>query len=409
MRGFVRGDGSAHGGAADGVQPAISAIAATVAKTSEVRRIRFPRHERIVTASDASASELRLGYQAAVRDKRFKLTAPSRVLALLIASSIEMGAVTAVANGRATAVLEWRRAPGAERCLDRDGLARAVESRLGRSVFASRSGADLAVEVDLTRSEGRWRAQVVLRDTQGQRYGARELRTAAADCSALDEALVLAIALMIDISRDELPEVSSAPARPTRAAPSPATPIELPPQTHAPREPWAFHAGVLGGLAVGLLPELAAGGTVSVGVDPPSFWLTELDATLWPARETEAAGEGAEFAMVSVGLYLCPLDLGPQETRVALCAGQELGQLRASGFGFDRNDERTRLIYDLALRVRLSQRLVGPLRLLAGAGVRFPVSRDRFVAQEGDGTRREVFERPLAAATLQLGIGLDFH
>jgi hypothetical protein len=85
-----------------------------------------------------------------------------------------------------------------------------------------------------------------------------------------------------------------------------------------------------------------------------------------------------------------------------------VGQQTVSGFGFDRNDERTRLVYDLSLRLRVSQRVVGSLQLVAGLQALVPLSRDRFVADEADGSRREVFRRPVAAGAGELGIGLDF-
>ena len=236
------------------------------------------------------------------------------------------------------------------------------------------------MEVELQRADDRFGAHIVLRSADGREFGTRDLGTTAPHCSALDDSLVLAIALMVDLSESELPHRASSPAPVEPVRPRRPTPIELPPRTHAPRQPWHLRAGVLASVAAGLLPGFAAGGVLSVGVEPPSFWLTELDVALWQERENAAGDEGARFSLVGLGLYLCPIGLGPQASRLAFCAGQELGRLRATGFGFDRNGDRTLLVYDLALRGRFSQRLAGPLRLLAGAGARFPLSRERFVA-----------------------------
>ena len=84
--------------------------------------------------------------------------------------------------------------------------------------------------------------------------------------------------------------------------------------------------------------------------------------------------------LVTVGLHVCPIGGEPNSTVFGLCFGQEVGQQIASGFGFDRNDERKRLVYDLSLRARLSQRVVGGVRLIAGVQGLLPLSRDRFIA-----------------------------
>jgi hypothetical protein len=313
-----------------------------------------------------------------------------------------------------TAALDWHRSSAAEDCLDAGALASGVEKRLRRSVFAPRERADVVVGVRLARRpEGAWLAQIELRSAKGQLIGTRELVTSADHCSALDESLTLAIALMVDVSADELPKPVETPsAQPAPRAPVTSPPrrtsIELPRQTHAPRRPWRFNAVALGTVAMGLLPGVSPGVRAGFGVDPPAFWPTDLAVSFWPARRDSTGEEGARLTLVTVGLHVCPLGAGPKSTVFGLCLGQEVGQQIASGFGFDRNDERKRLVYDLSLRARLSQRVVGGLRLVAGVQGLLPLSRDRFIAGEADGTRREVFRRPVAAAAGEVGVGVDF-
>jgi hypothetical protein len=310
-----------------------------------------------------------------------------------------------------TAALDWQRSSAAEDCLDAGALASGVEKRLRRSVFAPRERADVVVGVRLARRpEGAWLAQIELR-TKGQLIGTRELVTSAEDCSALDESLTLAIALMVDVSADELPKpVEAPPAQRAPVTPPPRrTPIELPRHTHAPRTPWRFNAVALGTVAVGLLPGVSPGVRAGFGVKPPAFWPTDVSASLWPTQRDSTEEEGARLMLVTVGLHVCPIGGGPKSTVFGLCLGQEVGQQVASGFGFDRNDERKRLVYDLSLRARLSQRVVGGVRLIAGVQGLLPLSRDRFIAGEADGTRREVFRRPVASAAGELGVGVDFH
>ena len=335
---------------------------------------------------------------------------PRKACALAALAWFSAASVAWAGSQPVAASLDLHRASSAETCLDARALANGVEARLRRSVFVPRERAELRVEVRLGRRlEGAWLAQIELRSAEGKLVGTRELVTSAEHCSALDESLSLAIALMVDISADELPEPAKKPASgPSRAAP-PRAPIELPRDTHAPREPWRFSAVALGTLAVGVLPGVAPGVRLGFGAEPPAFWPIELFASWWPAQRASSEDAGARFTALTVGLYVCPVSVGTENTRAEFCLGQEVGQLGVRGFGFDRNDERTRLTYDLSLRVRTSQHLVGPLKLVAGVQALWPLSRDRFVADEADGGRREVFRRPFMAGAAELGVGLDFH
>jgi hypothetical protein len=335
----------------------------------------------------------------------------ARKLGLLVgvAGLLTAGAAAAADPPPVTAALDWHRSSEAEGCLDAGRLESGVEARLHRSVFAPREQADVVVGVRLgRRPEGAWLAQIELRSAKGQLVGTRELVTSAEHCSALDESLTLAIALMVDISSDELPAPAAEPPKPVSRAVPRRAPIVLPPQTHAPRKPWRFGAVALGTVALGLLPGASPGVRAGLAVEPPAFWRTDISFSWWPAQRDSTGDEGARLTLVTVGLHVCPVDLGTESTAFGLCAGQEVGQQTADGFGFDRNDERTRLVYDVSLRARLSQRVVGSVKLIAGIQGLLPLSRDRFVAGEADGTRREVFRRPVMAAAGELGVGVDF-
>jgi hypothetical protein len=203
-----------------------------------------------------------------------------------------------------------------------------------------------------------------------------------------------------------VPEPVPAPAPP--APVRPRTPIALPPHTPAPRTPWQFRAAVLATAALGLLPAPAGGVRVSFGIEPPVFFLTELDFTWWPPQDDSEDEAGARLRLLALGLHVCPVAVGSRATRAWFCLGQEVGQLRADGFGFDRNEQRERLSYDVGLRGRFSQRIAGPLGVLAGVQALLPLSRDRFVASEPGAGPREVFRRAPVAATAELGFRLDF-
>src|SRR4051794_29209242 len=110
--------------------------------------------------------------------------------------------VSAHATSRAAPVksssLSWTRLPGAEECVATRELARAVERKLGRSVFVSAADAELAVEGRVERAAPRgWRATIVVTRADGVTVGRRELHVAGGKCALLDESLVLVVALMI--------------------------------------------------------------------------------------------------------------------------------------------------------------------------------------------------------------------
>jgi hypothetical protein len=304
-----------------------------------------------------------------------------------------------------SATLELERAEGAEECIEAAALEQAVQSRLGRTVFVQRSQADVVVSGRLRRAAGGWSAELVLHSQGGKPLGTRVLNTQAAHCSSLDDSLALALALMLDVPRDELGLRSSAAAEPQ--AP-PTTPVELPRDTPARREPWHGELSALGVAGLGVLPGLALGVRLSVGVEPPRFWPVELDGTWWPARDATDGDGGVELALMAVGLFVCPLDLEAGSFGLSGCVGQQVGRLGASGYGFDQNRQRSTLAFAPALRTRASLRVAGPLRLRAGLGVELSVVRKRFVYERPDGTRSGLFRVAPAAGVAELGLGLRF-
>jgi len=335
-----------------------------------------------------------------------------RVLATLSAALVLLAGAVAKAEPAppVRAALDWRRQPGAEHCMAPAALAKAVESRLGRRVFVPTKQADVVVHARLEPAAGGegWTADLALESAAGQPMGKRTLSVRAADCSALDASLALIVALMIDIPREELP------APPPKSAPPPpaprTTPIQLPRGTPAPRRPWGFEADARGVAALGLMPGAALGLAVGVEVQPPGFWLIELDGELWMTRRADSSsgGSGSRFSLASVGLYLCPLQLGSARVRFRGCVGQRVGRLVAEGFGFDEDHREPRVVYNPGMKARLTARLVGPLLLGAGVGLEVPLSRDHFVATRANGSTQELYRMaPLVGtAEVLVGVGL---
>jgi len=113
------------------------------------------------------------------------------------------------------------RGEGTQACIQGGAIERAVERRLRRRVFAGNESPDLHIDVALAReSDGAWSARLVLRGRSGAELGARELQTQAAHCSALDDALVLVVALLVD--SPEARAQAGAASEPTAPAPSEA-------------------------------------------------------------------------------------------------------------------------------------------------------------------------------------------
>lgn len=333
--------------------------------------------------------------------------------ALVAAAFATVSASPAVAaDAHVTARLEWQRAAGAEDCIASDALERGVEARLARSVFVQSGSSDVIVHGAIEPRPGSgFRARLEMVTPSGQSLGTREIETTAPHCSALDDSLALVVALMVDVPPEELPPAELPHAQPPpapRPAPRPSTPIAVPRATHAPRAPWRFEADANMALGFGMLPDPAAGIAASLAIEPPSFVLTELEGRFWFPQSVETGGAGADFSLVSVGLFLCPLAFGDPLT-VRVCAGQEVGRIGVSGFGFDHNRDRAPLVYDLGAFLRASLPLTGLLGIQGRLGAAVPFSRDRFVYSAADGSKVELFRAWLVLAAAELGIELHFR
>jgi hypothetical protein len=327
-----------------------------------------------------------------------------------LATCLSVVGATRAAPEWIRATIRVERGEDAAECSDEAGIRQAVESRLRRPVFVSEPDADVRVQTTLRRAAAGWTAELVLQTPQGQKLGTRQLSTEAPHCSALDDSVALALALMLDVPRDKVMSADrlapvEQPHSPA-ASPPPSTPVQLPEDTPPRRLPWSVEGGLLAVLGIGVLPGAAPGVRVSAAVEPPVFWLTEVEWTWWPARDASDAGVGAGLGRQSFGLFVCPLLLDLERVRAHACLGQQVGWIRAEGHGFDENRDRARTTYGLGVRARGSIQLVGPLTFRAGLEVEAPLVRDRFVFTEGDGTQERLYRLPLASLTGELGLGL---
>jgi hypothetical protein len=247
--------------------------------------------------------------------------------------------------------LRLTRAPGAESCIDAGSLAAAVEARLGRTVFTRTEPP--AVIIDAQASPG-WHVAIAVRGADGTAIGERVLDDPATNCRALDDALVLVIALIID---------------PEAAMREPSSPQA--------REPWRVDAGasLLG--AAGLLPGAGFGGGVHVGVDPPALPAFEIHGTAWLGDETRDQGRGGRFSLLAAGLAV-RVPTWKLETLV----GVELARMAGSGIGFDRVQDASAVIPALAVEPRIVLARAQRVSFSAGLVVWIPLLRPRFTFEQ---------------------------
>ncbi len=252
-----------------------------------------------------------------------------------------------------------------------------MTDELGQPAFDT-NGRELVVRGHVLRTEtGAYRAEVTLARASGEPLGVRSLTSDDRACRSLDEALVVMLGIMLNVSREEL-----------------ATPVA---------SPWSMRLSLGGSVTVGRMPGPGAELSLSLGPTLPS--VLGLDAEL--AVETgpsDTALEGSVRARAaSVRLGVSPvLIAGTPELSVRAAAGG--GVLEATAAGFDSAHEETLGMAEIRAGARLSVRIARPLWLeFMGDGGVF-VLRPRFSVKNADGSREELFHPgPLFGA---LGLAL---
>jgi hypothetical protein len=260
-----------------------------------------------------------------------------RVLVSGLLASPFAAAQPAAEPAPALLALDYQRGAGAAQCLEPAALVRAVEQRLGRSVFVPAQQADLQARVRAQRAAHGFRIDVELLAGTGRSLGKRQLSTRARHCSALDDSLALVVSLAADQAVSPAPD--RAPALEQLAPPAPValqTPIEVPASSYAPRASWQLAPafGVLA--AAGLLPGAGLGGAFELELRPPAFWALWFRAALWKPQRRGAA-QGVELSAQTLELGVCPWLFELAGVTSRLCAEQSIGRMAMQGFGFDRD------------------------------------------------------------------------
>jgi hypothetical protein len=308
------------------------------------------------------------------------------------------------AEAQTTSALSWSRLPGAESCVGAAELARRVEERLGRAALVAPSQADRSVEGRVSRRRGGgWQAALVLADASGAIQSERALETRERDCRALDEALVLVIALLID------PDGAPPPPPPE---PEPRVVIREVVREVRVRQPWrlAGRSGIE--VEQGALPDLAWAVLIAAAIDPPGLPLAEIAGFATLAEEAGAAlpERSAEMRMAGAALAMCPA-----VTRwLRACGVGRLAWFRWRGDGFEIGDGGTTVVPSLGAEGRFELPIAGPLAVSLTGGARVPLRRvtvtyqlSPSVSGDPDGSSETLHQA--APVSFWLGAGLVFQ
>jgi hypothetical protein len=350
----------------------------------------------------------------------------ARVLRVVVALLIS---VVARAQAQADSpALSWLRDDGAELCISVQELASRVEQRLGKPVFVGASSATLHIEGRIARRPGGgFRVHLTASDAGGKVLGHRTLDASSADCRALDESLVLVIALAVDSSGGfvALPEglseagdpaaslladLQSAPPVQAAAPAVPAPPTPAPPApakalARDPRDRLQLRLGVLALGELGLVPDVGIG----LGLEPqlivPGDWLISLRGSGVLANTESIEGGG----QVAIGALLAALGACTPQASFSWgglrgCAGARAGILSIEATDLEQPRSPRRLLLDPWLAGEISWPIGGGVRLRVHAEAHLPFIRDTI--QVLDEARRPVRAYEIAALSFGLGVGL---
>ncbi len=351
--------------------------------------------------------------------------------ALMLALSSALPHGVARAHGPPAPALNWVRLPGAERCIAAAELADRIEERVGRVLFVPDTEAGLSVDGRVGRNEQGFQVTLQVSKPGGRVLGEREIEVMGDDCAAIEEAVVLVIAVTLyprtgllgsgipldpetaaglealfgdeplDPDPEALPQADPEPEpapvrRVSRPAPTPAgfsgaeTTVEL---------------DAAGAVAAGQLPGLSFGVAARLGLRFGALWPIELGAALWHETVEERAGGQARFGLIAGSVALCPWQV---PVRGRLCLGARAGSLRVEATGFAETEPAsTDLVVDLEATGLFRPRLWGALHAYLGLSLALPLLQHGYTFQAADGTTVELFRIAQLTIRAQIGLGLS--
>lgn len=305
-----------------------------------------------------------------------------------------------------TACLQWV-AEAQSGCSTAEEVAASVESVLDRPVFVA-DNCDIHVRGSLAQStDGGWRATLTFTTKDGQSLGMRHLEGSEADCASLRGPASLAIALMVEATDTltPIPETVTPKTEMNTPLPCISVPITSVTRSGVSIDPSPVQRRAYADLrgSYGLLPGASLG--VSVGLNATLYGTlpSRIETTLWLPKPTDAR-PGGRFWAWHAGVALCPSWNFSASVQVALCAGAQVGVIRAIGLGLDGTEAIQRPYGHAEARVVLSIPFGRALALAAHVAFAVPLLRAQFVYYDPTGSEHDVHRPNPAIPMLGLGV-----
>jgi hypothetical protein len=306
----------------------------------------------------------------------------------------------------------WVRGEGAGTCPDGRALAARVSERLGRNPFSD--AAEQSIEGGVVARDGRFHAELRVRDAGGVARGSRELAANGPDCAELAEAVVLAVALTIDpnAALGGMPTPPAAPPAPVEPPPPapPALPscpaVRCPPPEPCRQKPCPPPSGLRAAVAAravvafGVLPGVAPGAAV-FGELGGERLRASLGMRYLPETTTDDGLYGFGLTTATLGAVIASPVASALE--LSLLAEVEVGAIHAVVYELEPVDPGDRPWVAGAVGPRLGFAGPSPLRLEAGGALVVPFIRPSF---EVRGVAEPAFQSAPVAVLGYLGVGL---
>ena len=274
------------------------------------------------------------------------------------------------------------------------------------------------------RTKRGYEASFSVRDSEGALLGTRKLTEPGASCDALTDALVLALAVMIDpeatnAKADE--HAAESPSSPPPQSPPPAAPPPLAreiapaperaPSPPAPRNTDAvsFEIDAAAALGAGILPGAALGMSATAILRPPRFWALRLSGSFFPDSSIDlGSGARASISLAYGQASLCPLDRTIGRLGMMACAGAQVGALRGSGTGLVHDTTDESAVVNVAATGQATLSILGPLVAFASVTVLVPTMRRELTYVRADGSSEELFRPAAVCGVGEIGLGVHF-
>jgi hypothetical protein len=339
---------------------------------------------------------------------------------LLIASQVR------AQSGSATGVrLSFVRTSSAQDCMTASNLERELIARMGYDPFTGPPRQ--WIEATVAQHGNSFEVELFERDSAGSTLGTRVLLEKGPDCHKLDDAIVLAIALIIDPTVHWAPATHSAPvadaaatvnAQQTRAAPESAA-RAAPPANHDASPPLvladatahrrlapqvSLDAVIVSGVMPGVAPGVQAVTQVPFSAQSP---VALRLSTLYLPEKSQANGAGdLSYGLTAFEVGLCDT-VGRRSVSWFGCLALGLGSVHTVVHNPDPLDPGDRWWGHLRAEVGIAARIAGPVWLESRLFDLVAFKRWQFRVNV-NGTPEPAYEQKWFMPGASLGLGLHF-